>query len=53
MLGLICQGLSDAAIGKRLSVSQNTVRNHVTALYRKLNLHRRTEVVVWARERGF
>ncbi|MCW6509429.1 helix-turn-helix transcriptional regulator [Lichenifustis flavocetrariae] len=53
VLGLMCQGLSDAVIGKRLCVSQNTVRNHVTALYRKLNLHRRTEVVVWARERGF
>ena len=53
VLSLMCQGLSDTVIGSRLCVSRNTVRNHVTALYRKLNLHRRTEVVVWARERGF
>ncbi|MEH3147840.1 MAG: PAS domain S-box protein [Methylobacterium frigidaeris] len=53
VLGLICQGLSDAAIGKRLSLARNTVRNHVAALYRKLGLHRRSEAVIWGRERGF
>ena len=53
VLGLMCQGLSDAAIGTKLSLSRNTARNHVAALYRKLNLHRRSEVVVWGRERGF
>jgi DNA-binding NarL/FixJ family response regulator len=53
VLGLMCQGLSDAAIGKRLSLSPNTARNHVAALYRKLGLHRRSDAVIWGRERGF
>ena len=53
ILDLMCEGLTDAAIGKRLSLSTNTVRNHVASLYRKLDLHRRSDVVIWGRERGF
>ncbi|MFK5599796.1 helix-turn-helix transcriptional regulator [Methylobacterium sp. HMF5984] len=52
MLGLVCAGLSDDAIAKRLNLSRNTVRNHTAALYRKLGLHKRSEVIVWAREHG-
>ena len=50
VLGLICEGLSDADIGKRLSVSLNTVRNHVASMYRKLGLHRRSEAVIFGRK---
>lgn len=53
ILDLMCEGLSDADISQRLSLSANTVRNHVASLYRKLDLHRRSDVVVWGRERGF
>ena len=53
VLGLICHGVSDAAISKRLSLSSNTVRNHVSALYRKLGVHRRSEAVIWGREHGY
>lgn len=53
VLGLICQGVSDAAISERLALSSNTVRNHVSALYRKLGVHRRSEAVIWGRERGY
>ncbi len=52
VLGFIAQGLSDQEIGERLGVSRNTVRNHVSAIYSKLGVHRRSAVVVWARERG-
>ncbi len=52
VLGLIAQGLSDAEIASRLSVTLNTVRNHVSGIYRALGVHRRAAVVVWARERG-
>lgn len=52
MLGLVCAGLGDDAIAKRLNLSRNTVRNHTAALYRKLGLHKRSEVIVWAREHG-
>ena len=53
ILNLICSGQSDEAIAKRLNLSRNTVRNHTAALYRKLGVHKRTEVIVWGRDNGF
>ena len=53
VLRLICQGLGDAAIAKRLGLTPNTVRNHAAALYRKLGIHRRGEAIIWGRENGF
>ena len=52
VLGLICEGLTDAEIAKELAVSRNTVRNQVAAIYGKINVHRRSALIVWARERG-
>ncbi len=52
VLELICQGLTDNEISERLGLSRNTVRNHVATLYGKIDVHRRSAAVVWARERG-
>ncbi len=52
VLALVAQGLDDAAIASKLGISRNTVRNHIAAIYAKLGIHRRSAVVVWARERG-
>ncbi|WP_375461115.1 helix-turn-helix transcriptional regulator [uncultured Enterovirga sp.] len=52
ILGLICRGTRDPEIGSELSLSPHTVRNHIAAIYRKLGINRRSEVVIWARERG-
>jgi DNA-binding CsgD family transcriptional regulator len=35
-----------------LKLAPNTVRNHVATLYSKLDVHSRSEAIVWARERG-
>ena len=52
MIELIARGKSDAAIAQALSLSRNTVRNHVARLYAKIGVRNRSEAVVWARERG-
>lgn len=52
VLGLICEGLSDADIAHTLRMSRHTVRNHVATIYSKIDVHRRSAAVVWARERG-
>ncbi len=52
VLALICEGRSDAQMGATLKLSQNTIRNHIASLYRKLGVNRRTAAIIWARERG-
>jgi DNA-binding NarL/FixJ family response regulator len=52
VLGLICEGRSDADMGTMLNLSQNTVRNHVASLYRKIGVNRRSAAIIWARERA-
>ena len=52
VLGLIAQGIRDEDISKRLGMSRNTVKNHVSAIYKLTGMRRRSELVIWARERG-
>ncbi len=53
VLSLLCQGLDDAEIASELGLSRYTVRNQVAGIYSKIGVHRRSSVIVWARERGF
>lgn len=52
VLALICEGQSDARMSDTLKLSQNTVRNHIASLYRKIGVNRRSAAIIWARERG-
>jgi len=52
ILGLLAQGLSNAAIGKRLFISDTTVKFHVTNLMHKLGTRRRAEAVYAASKLG-
>lgn len=52
ILGLIAGGSDDAEIASELGLSRNTVRNHLSAIYGKIGVHRRSSAIVWARERG-
>ena len=52
VLGLIAQGVADEDMAKRLGMSRNTVKNHVSAIYKITGVRRRSALVVWARERG-
>ena len=52
ILDLICDDLDDPAIAEALSISRNTVRNHIASIYAKIGVNRRSGAVVWGRERG-
>jgi DNA-binding NarL/FixJ family response regulator len=52
VLGLLAQGLTDDNIAGKLGIAQQTVRNHISAIDRKLGVHRRGTVIVWARARA-
>ncbi|WP_338665975.1 helix-turn-helix transcriptional regulator [Pararoseomonas sp. SCSIO 73927] len=53
VLTMVCRGMEDASIANKLGISRNTVRNHVTGLYRRTGVNSRAALVIWARERGF
>ncbi|MFL5288007.1 MAG: PAS domain S-box protein [Rhodopila sp.] len=52
VLELVAQGRSDDEIARKFGVSRNTIRNHVSAIYRTTGVRKRSALVVWARERG-
>ena len=53
ILGLLTEGLSNAQIGDRLSISEKTVRNHVSNVFDKLGVWTRAQAMVFARDHGF
>jgi PAS domain S-box-containing protein len=53
VLALMCEGRNDEAIAQALGLSRNTVRNHVARVYAKIDVHSRSEAVIWARNRGY
>jgi DNA-binding NarL/FixJ family response regulator len=52
VLELLAAGRSNKEIARRLDVSPNTVKTHVTKLFGKLQARRRTEAILRARELG-
>ncbi len=53
VLALISEGLGNAGIAERLSISEKTVRNHVSNVFDKLGVWTRAQAIVFARDRGF
>lgn len=52
VLDLLCQGLPNKVIGRRLGLSENTVRGHVQAVLAALKVSSRSEAGFAARRRG-
>lgn len=52
VLELMAQGRANPDIARRLSISEKTVRNHVSTIFAKLEVVGRPEAIVRAREAG-
>lgn len=52
VLDLIAQGLSNKQIGEKLFLALNTVKGHNRRIFAKLDVQRRTEAILRARELG-
>lgn len=52
VLGMLAEGVSNKAIAYRLSISEHTVKFHVTSIMTKLNAGSRTEAVTLGIRRG-
>jgi DNA-binding NarL/FixJ family response regulator len=52
ILKAVARGLSNQAIGKELWVTEQTIKHHLTNIYRKLGVANRTEAVRYAFEHG-
>jgi DNA-binding NarL/FixJ family response regulator len=52
VLGLLAQGLSNKEMAGLLRLSHRTVERHVTTLYRKLDVSRRSEATAYALRHG-
>lgn len=53
VIALITQGLSNAEIAERASLSINSVKTYIRSSYRKMNVTSRTNAVLWGLEHGF
>jgi DNA-binding CsgD family transcriptional regulator len=53
ILSLVTEGLSNAEIAERLSISEKTVRNHVSKVFDKIGVWSRAQAIVFARDRNF
>lgn len=49
---LVARGMIAKEIARALSISEKTVRNHISNIYRKLGIYDRSQVVIYAMKKG-
>lgn len=53
ILALVAEGCDNREIGRRLILSDKTVRNHLSRIYLKLKASNRTQAVIQAQKQGY
>ena len=53
LMELIARGLDNTQAAAQLSLSEKTVRNHITSIFAKLKVETRAQAIVLARDAGF
>jgi DNA-binding NarL/FixJ family response regulator len=52
VLELLVEGLPNKLIARRLEISEKTVKTHLTAIFRTLDVTDRTQAALWAERNG-
>jgi DNA-binding NarL/FixJ family response regulator len=52
VLALVAQGLPNKLIARRLSISERTVKGHLTRIFERIGVTDRTQAALWARDHG-
>lgn len=53
VLKLVAEGLYNKEIANRLSISEKTVKNHMSSIFRKIHVSDRTQAAVYAIKNGY
>ena len=51
-LVLVARGMVAKEIARTLAISEKTVRNHISNIYRKLDIYDRSHIVIYAMKKG-
>jgi two-component system nitrate/nitrite response regulator NarL len=46
VVALVCEGLSNKTMGRRLGVTEGTVKTHLNVIYEKLDVRSRAELII-------
>ncbi|QBK06054.1 DNA-binding response regulator [Hylemonella gracilis] len=52
VLECLCQGLANKEIARQLNLTQNTIKTHISAIFKTLGVMSRTQAIIEARARG-
>ena len=52
VLVLVRQGLANKQIGRRIGISERTVKAHLTSVFQRLDVSDRTQAALWAERHG-
>lgn len=50
VLELVAQGLANKQVGRRLGISERTVKAHLTSVFQRIGVSDRVQAAIWARE---
>ncbi|CAN5252267.1 hypothetical protein BH09ACT12_BH09ACT12_07020 [soil metagenome] len=53
VLTLICRGSTNVEIAQALFLSINSIKTHIRVLYRKIEVERRSQAVIWGMAHGY
>ncbi|MDQ3874638.1 MAG: response regulator transcription factor, partial [Actinomycetota bacterium] len=52
VLAMVAEGLPNKLIARRLSISEKTVKAHLTSIFRRIDVTDRTQAALWAQRNG-